>query len=411
MATNARSEGGAFYGGPLAGVRVIDLGTMFAGPFAASLMGDFGADVIKVELPKSGDSHRGMPPVVKGVPGTWSILSRNKRSITLDIRKEAGKELLRRLVRTADIVVENFRPGTLEGWGLGYEDLRRENPRLIMVRISGYGQTGPHADKAGFGTPATAFSGLTYLQGFPDRPPVSPPLALADYITGLFGAFAAMMAMYHLKVHDAPSGQQVDLALYEAVFRMLEQLVAEYDLTGKVRERAGVISQGAAPAGTFQCGDGKWIVMVTSTDRTFYRLAEVMGRAELVDDPRFRLGPDRAAHRQEIVGIVQEWFSQHSSTELIRLLDEGGVPVSRIQSIADIFEDPQFKARGDLIHVEHPVLGRITMPGIVPKLSETPGAVRWPGPLTPGEHNGQVYGDELGLSTEEMAALRSAGVI
>ncbi len=397
--------------GPLVGVRVIDLGTMFAGPFTASLLGDFGADVIKVELPKTGDSHRGMPPVVKGVPGPWTILSRNKRSITLDIRKPKGKELLKRLVRDADLVVENFRPGTLEGWGLGYDVLKRINPSLIMVRISGYGQTGPFAERAGFGTPATAFSGLTYLQGFPDRPPVSPPLALTDYITGLFGAFAAVMALYHLRVHDQPEGQQVDLALYEAVFRMLEQLVAEYDMAGHVRERAGVVSQGAAPAGTFQCADGKWIVLVTSTDRTFYRLAEAMGRPELVTDPCFAHGPDRANHRDEIVGVVRDWLGSHPSAEVMKLLDEAGVPVSPIYSIADIFQDPQFRARENLIRVEHPVLGSVAMPGVVPKLSATPGAVRWAGPVAIGEHNDEVYGAELGLSAEEIESLRGEGVI
>lgn len=397
--------------GPLTRVRVIDLGTMFAGPFAASLLGDFGADVIKVELPGVGDSHRGMPPVVKGVPGTWTILARNKRSISLDIRKEKGKALLKRLVATADVVVENFRPGTLEGWGLGYEELKKVNPKLIMVRISGYGQTGPYREKAGFGTPATAFSGLTYLQGYPDRPPVSPPLALADYITGTFGAMAAVMALYHLKAHDQPEGQQVDIALFEAVFRLLEQLVAEYDLTGKVRERAGYISQGAAPAGTFQCKDGKWVVMVTSTDRTFYRLAEVMGRPDLIKDPRFALGPERATHRSEIIAIVQEWFDRHTAAEAMTILDEGGVPVSPIYSIADIFEDPQYRARQDLIQVDHPVLGKVTMPGIVPKFSASPGEVRSPGPLTIGEHNKEIYQGELGLSDEEMAALKTEEVI
>jgi len=264
--------------GPLAGVRVIDLGTMFAGPFAASLMADFGADVLKVELPKVGDSNRGMAPVIKGVPGPWTILSRNKRSISLDIRKPKGKDILKRLVAGTDVVVENFRPDTLEGWGLGYDVLKAVNPKLIMVRISGYGQTGPYSHKAGFGTPATAFSGFTYLQGYPDRPPLSPPLAMADYVTGIFGAMAGAMALYHLRASEGQEGQQVDVALYETVFRILEQLVAEYDLTGKVRERAGHISQGAAPAGAFECGDGKWVIMVTSTDRTFNRLTEVDGQ-------------------------------------------------------------------------------------------------------------------------------------
>jgi len=397
--------------GPLSGVRVIDLGTMFAGPFAASLMGDFGADVIKIELPKVGDSNRGMAPVVKGVPGPWTILSRNKRSISLDIRKEKGKEILKKLVATADVVVENFRPGTLEGWGLGYDVLKTVNPKLIMIRISGYGQTGPYAGKAGFGTPATAFSGFTYLQGYPDRPPLSPPLAMADYVTGIFGAMAAAMALYHLKATDADEGQQVDLALYEAIFRILEMLVAEYDLTGKVRERAGHISQGAAPAGAFKCSDGKWVIMVTSTDRTFARLAEVMGRTDLLTDPRFDTGPHRSANRKAITEIVQEWFHQHSMPEIMKILDENGVPVSPIYSIADIFQDPQYKARENLVQIEHPILGKVTMPGIVPKFSATPGVIRWPGPYTVGQHNDEIYIKELGFSPEELEALKAEDVI
>jgi len=397
--------------GPLVGVRVLDLGTMFAAPFAASLMADFGADVIKVELPGVGDSHRGFPPVVKGVPGPWTILSRNKRSISLDIRKEKGREILKRLVAGADLVVENFRPGTLEGWGLGYEVLKEVNPRIIMIRISGYGQTGPYRHKAGFGTPATAFGGLTYLQGYPDRPPISPPLALVDYIAGLFGAVSALMALYHLKVHDQAEGQQVDIALYESIFRLLEAIVAEYDLTGKVRERAGHISQGAAPAGAFQCQDGKWVVMVTSTDRTFDRLAETMGRVDLLNDPRFDTGPHRAAHREEITAIVQDWFLRHPAAEAIKLLDDNGVPVSPINSIADIFEDPQYRARENLVQIEHPILGKVTMPGIIPKFSATPGAIRFPGPLGVGAHNQEVLGGELGLSAEELEALKAEGVI
>jgi formyl-CoA transferase len=212
--------------GPLADVRVLDLGTMFAGPFAATLLGEFGADVIKVELPKVGDPVRAIGPIVKGVSGPWSTLNRNKRCVSLDMRRDRGGEILKGLVARADLVIENFRPGTLEKWGLGYEVLKQVNPRLIMVRISGFGQTGPYAEKAGFGTPATAFSGLTYLQGYPDRPPVSPPWAMADYLTGLFAALAGVMALYHLKCHDQKEGQQVDIALYESVFRILETIVS-----------------------------------------------------------------------------------------------------------------------------------------------------------------------------------------
>ncbi len=397
--------------GPLVGTRVIDLGTMFAGPFTASLMADFGADVIKVELPGVGDSHRGMPPVVKGVPGPWTILARNKRSISLDIRTERGKEILKRLVATADVVVENFRPGTLEGWGLGYEVLKKINPRLIMVRISGYGQTGPDRHKAGFGTPATAFSGLTYMQGFPDRPPVSPPLALADYVAGTFGAMAAMMALYHLKVNGDPEGQQVDIALYEPIFRMLEAPLADYDLTGRVRERGGHIQRGAAPAGAFQCGDGKWVVMVTSTDRTFNRLAEAMGRSDLLTDPRYDTGAHRVEHREEITSIVQDWFSRHPAAEVLKILDDNGVPICPINSMADIFENPQYRDRENLIKVDHPILGKVTMPNVVPKFSKTPGAVRTPGPVTVGEHNREIYQTELGMTDEELETLKAEGVI
>ncbi|HZK66298.1 MAG TPA: CaiB/BaiF CoA-transferase family protein [Chloroflexota bacterium] len=405
------SSNGARFQGPLAGVRVIDLGTMFAGPFAASLLGDFGADVIKVELPGIGDSHRTMPPIVDGIPATWTILARNKRSITLDIRKEKGKEILKRLISGADVVVENFRPGTLDGWGLSYDVLKEANPRLIVVRISGYGQTGPYAHKAGFGTPAAAFSGITYLQGFPDRPPVSPPLALVDYITGTFGALAAVMALYQLKASGDEEGQEADVALFESAFRMLEPLVAEYGLTGKIKERGGHISQGTAPSGAFRCRDGKWLVMVTSTPRTFARLAEVMGRTDLLSDPRFDTNPHRAQHRYEIYDIVQEWFFQHECCDVVKLLDDNGIPVSLINSIADIFQDPHYRAREDLIQVDHPILGKVTMPGLVPKLSRTPGAVRSPGPWIIGQHNEEVFQGELGFSPEEIEALKAERVI
>lgn len=407
----AESRNGKPPQGPLAGVRVIDLATMFAGPFAASLLADFGADVIKVELPGVGDANRGMGPVVRGVPAPWTSLARNKRSLSLDIRKEKGKEILKKLVATADLVVENFRPGTLENWGLGYDVLKQVNPRIILIRISGYGQNGPCSHKAGFGTPAAAFSGLTYLQGFPDRPPVSPPLALVDYMTGTFGALAAVMALYYLKAHEGAEGQVADIALFESAFRMLEPVVAEYGLTGRVKERGGHIGQGAAPSGTFRCKDGKWVVMVTSTQRTFVRLAEVMRRMDLLKDPRFDTNPHRAEHRYEIYDLVQEWFSRHTAEEAVKILDENGVPVCPIYSIADIFKDPQYKAREDLLEVEHPVLGKVTMPGIVPKFSATPGAVRFPGPCTIGEHNREILNGELGFTPEEMEALAAEAVI
>ncbi|MGI5837544.1 MAG: CaiB/BaiF CoA transferase family protein [Chloroflexota bacterium] len=397
--------------GPLVGVRVIDLATVFAAPFAATLLADFGADVIKIELPGSGDAVRAFSPLSKGVPGPWTTISRNKRCISLDIRKEKGKELLKKLVARSDLLIENFRPGTMEKWGLGYDVLKQVNPRLVMVRISGYGQTGPHSGKAGFGTPATAFGGLTYMQGYPDRPPVSPPVPLADYMTGIFGALAAVMALYHLKGREDVEGQQVDLALYESVFRVLETAIVQYDLTGTVRERAGHALQESAPNGAFLCKDGKWVILGTSTERTFARLAEVMERVDLLSDPRFDTNPHRVEHREEILAIVQKWVSQFTYSELQKLADENGIPVSPIQSMADIFEDPHYKARANLIQVEHPVLGKVTMPGIVPKFSGTPGAVRFPGPVAIGAHNREVYVDELGLSIEELESLKAEDVI
>lgn len=397
--------------GPLVGVRVIDLATVFAAPFAATLLADFGADVIKIELPGSGDAVRAFSPISKGVPGPWTTISRNKRCISLDIRKEKGKELLKKLVARSDLLIENFRPGTMEKWGLGYDVLKQVNPRLVMVRISGYGQTGPHSGKAGFGTPSTAFGGLTYMQGYPDRPPVSPPVPLADYMTGIFGALAAVMALYHLKGREDVEGQQVDLALYESVFRVLETAIVQYDLTGTVRERAGHALQESAPNGAFLCKDGKWVILGTSTERTFARLAEVMERVDLLSDPRFDTNPHRVEHREEILAIVQKWVSQFTYSELQKLADENGIPVSPIQSMADIFEDPHYKARANLIQVEHPVLGKVTMPGIVPKFSGTPGAVRFPGPVAIGAHNREVYVDELGLSIEELESLKAEDVI
>lgn len=397
--------------GPLAGVRVIDLGTMFAAPFGAALMGDFGADVIKVELPGIGDANRGIVPIVQGVPVTWTSLARNKRSISLDIRKEKGKEILLRLVATTDLVMENFRPGTLDKWGLGYEVMKEVNPRIVVVHISGYGQTGPYRHKAGFGTPATAFSGYTYIQGYPDRPPVSPAIALADYVAGTFGAMGGMMALHHRDKHGLPTGQEIDVSLYEPLFRMMDTVMVKYAYQGKVAERTGIQRSGASPAGTFRTGDGKWVVMVTSTDRTFARLAEVMGRADMIDDPRYCTNERRCERRDEVEGLVQQFFLTKSSSELMELLDENGVPVCPINSMADIFQDPHFRARENIVEVDHPILGKATTIGVVPKFSATPGAVRTPGPATVGEHNLEVYQGELGLSDQELEVLKAEQVI
>jgi len=395
--------------GPLAGVRVLDIGTMIAAPFGASLLADFGADVIKVELPGSGDSSRALLPKPEGVSVRWASLNRNKRCVTLDLKSDAGRGLFLKLVAESDIIMENFRPGTLERWGLDDETLRRANPGIIVVHISGYGQTGPYRDLAGFGTPATAFSGVTYLMGYPDRPPVSPPFSLADYVAGMTGALAGVMALYHRDVHRG-EGQEIDVTLYEPLFRMLEFLPAEFDLNGTVRERQPGVAAGASPAGTFQTADGKWVVLVTSTERTWQRLPTAIGRPELLDDPRFLTNADRVRHDDELMAILRDWFGSRTYADAKSALDAAGCPVSLVYSIRDIVEDPHYQERENIVEVSHPTLGRLKMPGIVPKFSQTPGSVVFPGPDL-GAHNRDVFGDLLGLSDEEIARLQDDGTI
>jgi formyl-CoA transferase len=396
--------------GPLHGVRVLDVSTMIAAPFGATLLGDLGADVIKVEIPGKGDTLRNVGPWKGEEPLRWPGMSRNKRSVTLDIRTEKGQALFKRLCEKADVLIENFRPGTLDRWSLDYETLKSVNPRLIVVRVSGYGQTGPYRSKAGFGTPATAFSGYTYIQGYKDRPPVSPSFSLTDYVTGIFVAYATTAALYYRDVNQVPEGQEVEMGLYESMFRMFEFLVAEYDQMKKVRERSPGLAGHSSPAGTYQTKDGKWLVLVTSTDPTFNRLAQAMGREDLLTDPRYYTNSERLKHDDEMQAIVTEWIASHTQAEVLRILDEAGVPISPIYSIADIFEDPQYQARENIVEVDHPRLGKIKVPGVVPKFSRTPGAIRSRAPEL-GEHNEAIYMQELGLSREELDALKSEGII
>ncbi|HUG16554.1 MAG TPA: CoA transferase [Thermomicrobiales bacterium] len=396
--------------GPLRGVRAIDLTTMFSGAFGASLLADFGADVIKVELPGRGDPVRAMSPARDGVSLTWAVLSRNKRNITLDLRAEQGRELLLRLVAGSDVLFENFRPGTLDRWGLDLATLRGAQPGIIVVRVSGYGQTGPYAERAGFGTPATAFSGLTYMTGFPDRPPVSQPFPLADYATGVFAGLAAVMALYHRDARGG-DGQEVDIALYESLFRLIESTVPAYDQLGIVAERRGNAMGVASPVGTFAAGDGRWIVLTASTDRTWTRLCQAIEAPELLDDPRFLTNELRVTNNDALEPLVAAWFGARTRDEAIATLDAAGVPASPIHSVADICDDAHYAARGNIIEVEHPVLGRLRMPGVVPHFSRTPGAVRHPGHHALGAFNDEVFGELLGLSEAERARLAADGVI
>lgn len=394
--------------GALSGVRVLDIGNVFAAPFAAALLGDLGADVLKVELPGAGDPARGLQPTDGDESLLWAALARNKRSITLDLRRPEGQELFYRLLAQQDVLLENFRPGTLDRWGITPERLREANPDIVIVRISGYGQTGPYAEMAGFGTPATAFSGYVYSTGFPDRPPVLPPMNLVDYIAGLFGAFGALAALYHRDAQGGP-GQEVDVALYESMLRFLEGMVTEYDRLGQVRERVGNQVPATAPLGLFKSSDDVWLVLSTSTDRTFDRLAEAMGRADMSTDPRYCTNRVRVAHREEVDAVVADWFGRHTAAQIQQICDAKGVPVSRVNNMADVFADPHVHARDMLVKVDHPTLGSLRLPGVVPKMSRTPGEVRTTGPSL-GEHNDEVYG-RLGLSSKDLERLSAQGVI
>lgn len=395
--------------GPLTGVRILDLSTMIAAPFGATLLGDFGAEVIKIEMPNRGDSLRSMGPFKDVEPLRWPALARNKQSLTLDLHGAEGQEILKKLVSKSDVVIENFRPGTLEKWGIGYEVLKEANPDLILIRVSGYGQTGPYAEKAGFGTPATAFSGFTYLHGYTDRPPISPSFSLVDYITGVYVAFATASALYYRDAKDGV-GQMVDMGLYESVFRMMEFLVADYDQNGIVKERSPGLSGHSSPAGTFQTKDQHWIVLVTSSDRTFERLAAAMGREDMLKDDRFYTNKVRLENFDLTNSIVDDFVKSMNRDDLQTLLDSYGVPISPINSIKDIFEDPQFKSRENIVEIEHPRLGSIKMPGVIPKFSETPGAIRNVGPDL-GENTDHILKELVGLTDAEIIALKNRNIV
>ncbi len=394
---------------PLDGVRILDLGTRIAAPFAATLLADFGAEVIKVELPGSGDFMRSIGPFVDGYSLWWAVEGRNKKSITLDLRTPRGQELVKQLVAVADVVVENFQPGTLEGWGLDFDTLRALNPRLILTRASVYGQTGPYRDRPGLDRNGIGFGGLLYLTGYRDRPPVRPGVIVSDYLTGVFNALAIMMALYHRDAHGG-GGQCVDLALYESVFRILEHTVASYDRLGVVREREGNRLRNSAPLDNWETQDGEFVCIVAAGDGLFPRLARAIGRDDLLTDPRFATLQARVAHADEINAIVATWVKAHTAADVEARLVAAQVPVTRALSIADIFADPHYAAREDIVSVDDPTIGPVRMQGVYPHLSETPGRIRRGAPKL-GEHNEDVYGELLGLSAEEIGTLRTQGII
>ncbi len=395
---------------PLEGIRVLDIGTLLAGPWGATLLGDFGAEVIKVEQPKIGDSLRGAPKDGKpGTPLNWLIDSRNKKSITLNLRSGKGQEILRELVGLSDVLFENFTPGTLEKWGLGWEALHQVNPNLIMVRVSGYGQTGPYSDRPGYDRIALGFSGYMYPTGFPDRHPVRPAFATADYNTATFGAYAAMLALYTRDVKQQ-AGQLIDLALYEAPFRISSNLIASWKATGKNRERIGNRNPGFSPAGTFETSDQRYVQIAAGGDNVWRRLAKIIGGEALAEDNRYKTSRDRIERSDELEQLIGKWIAQKKFSEIEKTLVRAGVPVGGILRASDIAEDPHYHERDSLIEFDDPVNGKIAMPGVIPKLSKTPGGVKWTGPSL-GAHNQEIYEGLLEKTNTELSELKTDGVI
>jgi crotonobetainyl-CoA:carnitine CoA-transferase CaiB-like acyl-CoA transferase len=396
--------------GPLAGLRVVELGVLLAGPFVGRLLGDFGAEVIKVEAPGQGDplrewgSHR-----LNGRPLWWPVQSRNKKSVTLNLRDERGQELLRRLVAESDVLVENFRPGTLERWDLGPDRLLETNPRLVVARVSGFGQTGPYADRAGFASVGEAMGGLRYINGYPGQPPPRCGISLGDSVAAMFATVGVLMAL-HARDRGA-GGQVVDASIMESCFALLEGIVPEYGALGVVREPSGPVLSHVAPSNVYEARDGKRVVIAANTENLWRRLCEVMGRLDLLSDERFATSWLRGENMEELDAIVGEWVAKYDASEVDGSLNGAGIACGPVFSIADIFEDPHYRTREMLIDMEDPELGKITAPGIVPKLSRTPGAAKSTGSWQLGAHNREVYGGLLGLSDGELARLEGDGVV
>jgi formyl-CoA transferase len=395
---------------PLQGLRILDVGTRIGAPFAATLLADFGAEVWKIELPGQGDFMRTIGPFADGYSLFWAVEGRGKKSITLDLRKPRGQELFKKLVPLADAIVENFQPGTLEAWGLGYDVLEALNPKVILTRATVYGQDGPYRDRPGLDRNGIAHGGLLYLTGYPDRPPVRPGIVVSDYLTGVFNALSILIALYERDVGKSGRGQWVDLALYESVFRLMEHTVAGYDRLGVVREREGNRLKNSAPLDNWETRDGHFVSIVAAGDGLFPRLAKAMGRPDLVKDPRYATLADRARHGEELNALVAAWCREHTAEEIERILVAAEVPVSRAFSIRDIFADPHYAVRGDIVEVDDPTIGPVKMQGVYPRFSRTPGSIQRGAPRL-GEHNREIYGGVVGLGDEELDALEREGVI
>lgn len=388
--------------GPLSDLKVVEMGTLIAGPFCGQVLGDFGADVVKVEDPGKGDPMRQWGrSLPKGLSPWWPVIGRNKRSVALDLRQPEGRELALALIDQADVLIENFRPGALEKWGMGYEALAARNPRLVMARVSGFGQTGPYSERAGYGLIGEAMGGLRYVTGEPDRPPARAGISIGDSLTALHAVIGVMMALHHRE--RTGRGQMIDAALYESVLSVMENLVTEYDLTGYVRERSGSILPGIAPSNVYPCANGESLLIGGNGDAVFARLAATMGREDLAADPRYATHAARGENQAELDAIVSAWTHNWPLPKLLALLETNGVPCGRIFRAPDMLEDPQFAARQSIVEVDHPVFGKVKMQNAFPRLSETPGSVRWPGPAL-GAHTREVL-ESLGVDADRLADL------
>ncbi|MEE2732514.1 MAG: CaiB/BaiF CoA-transferase family protein [Pseudomonadota bacterium] len=393
---------------PLTGVKVIELGTLIAGPFASRIMAEFGAEVIKVESPDGGDPLRKWRKLYEGTSLWWYVQSRNKQSLTLNLKSDEGKEILKRLVADADVVIENFRPGVLEKLGLGWDVLSDINPRLVMVRLSGFGQTGPYKDQPGFGAVGESMGGLRYITGFDDRPPVRTGISIGDSIAALWGVIGGLMALRHREMQGG-KGQVVDVALYEAVFAMMESMVPEFDVFGFIRERTGNIMPGITPSSIHTTADGKHVQIGANGDAIFKRFMLAIDRGDLAADSSLADNAGRDQRRDEVYGVIDEWVAGNSLESVLALLNKAEVPASRIYSVEDMFKDPQFLARDMIQSARLPDGKAFKVPGIMPKLSATPGSTEWLGPEL-GEHNQAILG-QLGYSGDEIAQLTLSGVI
>jgi crotonobetainyl-CoA:carnitine CoA-transferase CaiB-like acyl-CoA transferase len=395
---------------PLQGIRVIDASSFLAGPFCATQLGEFGAEVIKIELPKVGDALRKFGTITNSGDGLLFLQeSRNKKAATLDLRTAEGVAILKRLAAQSDVLIENFQPGTMEKWGLGWDVLHAQNPKLVMVRISGFGQTGPYSPRPGFGRIGNAFGGLSYLAGYPDRPPVTPGSAtIPDYLAGLYGALGVM---YALRARDLTGrGQFIDIGLYEPIHRILDELTAAYHHGGYVRQRMGPGTVNVVPHSHYPSKDGKWIAIACTSDKIFARLAELLGEPDLAGEGKWGKVNDRVRDRSEVDAWVTRWTKRHTLNELMALCDTLDVPYGPVNSIAEIFQDPQYQARENIKVFKDPRVGEIAMPNVCPRLSDTPGGINWLGPSL-GEHNNEIYKGLLGLSDKEISALKDKGVI